>query len=69
MNSIESDDAFGTILVRVVNAPLLIFVGWIGYFMNSIESDDAFGTIKVRVVNAPFLILVGWIGYLGQWMN
>ena len=28
MNSIESDDAFGTILVRVVNAPLfgLIFV-------------------------------------------
>ena len=31
MNSIESDDAFGTIKVRVVNAPFLILVGWIGY--------------------------------------
>jgi hypothetical protein len=40
MNSIESDDAFGTILVRVVNAPLLILVGWIGFLDEFDEFDE-----------------------------
>jgi hypothetical protein len=43
MNSIESDDAFGTILVRVVKAPLLVLVGWIKILINFFRGSLGLG--------------------------
>jgi hypothetical protein len=62
MNSIESDDAFGTILVRVVNAPLfgLIFVDV--FFRGFISLGlPAYNLTKTEQPSPPrFSISPGW---------